>query len=166
MFLIPHELRVEFTLSKWVNFTTVNNRIVSGEVDSSDPNEQHFNERVLDSKLINLLRSMNWNEKKNKEMRCKKLTDIINNRKEIVIYESKIIQDNYDLISKDELNQLNRPKESFIYATNERIVNLVDVWNRLNNQTKKLQVAKKRIEKTIKKWIVNREAGRKNKDNR
>ena len=151
MLLIPHELRVEFALSKWVNFTTVNTRKVSGEVNSSDPNEQHFNGRVLDSKLINSLRSMNWRGKNSIEMRYKKLTDIINNRKEIVIYESNIIQDNYNLISKDELNQLNRPKESFLYETKERIVNLVNVWKRLNNQTRKLQAAKKRTEKTIQK---------------
>ena len=151
MLLIPHELRVEFALSKLMNFTTANNRIVNGEVDSSDLNEQHFNGRVLDSKLINSLRSMKWRGKKNIEMRYKKLTDIINNRKERVIYESKIVQEKYDLISKDDLNQLNMPKESFLYEIKERIVNLVNVWKRLNNQTRNLQAAKKRTEKTIQK---------------
>ena len=56
-----------------------------------------------------------------------------------------------DLILKEELNLLNKPKESFVYDTNERIDNLIDVCKRLYGQTKKLQAIKKRTEKNNRK---------------
>ena len=151
IYLIPHELRIEFALSNFVNFTTSNNIIINNEVANSVINELHYKGRVLDSKLINSLKYISWRTQKNKDIRFKKLSDIINNRKEIIIYESKIDLNSLDLIPKEELKLLNKPKKSFIYDTNERIENINQVCNRLNGQTKKLQAIKKRTEKKIEK---------------
>ena len=88
---------------------------------------------------------------KNRDIRFKKLSDIINNRKEIIIYESNIDLNSLDLIPKEELNLLNKPKESFVYETKERIYNLIDVCTRLDGQTKNFKLLKKELKKKIEK---------------